>query len=151
MGQLGDVAQDMRELADQMHQGHITDRMMERQRQILSRLLDAQKSIRSQGQRKQRKAEAPRGDAAGVDPGALPEGIDDQETTLGRDVLRGHEGDYPPQYEPMVRSYFRELSGSGGGSPALPGASPDATPAPTDGDDADGGGDALDSGTDGSR
>ncbi len=108
LGDLGTVSGEMEDVAKDLERGDLTRHTLERQRRILSRLLDAQRSARQRGFSRAREA---RGGGVFVyrGPNALPEhlgeGVNPLRTRL-RDALS--EG-YPDGYQPLIRRYFGRL------------------------------------------
>jgi hypothetical protein len=108
LGDLGKIASDMQETAREMLQRRIAPQTLMRQRQILSRLLDAQQAMRSRGKSKKRQAHT------GVNltyrgPGSLPADLGEADNPLRlmmRDALK--EG-YSPEYQALIRRYFENL------------------------------------------
>jgi hypothetical protein len=109
LGRLDDLAKEMADVADQLRKRNVDDRLLDRQDRILSRLLDAQKSVRRRDEKEERESrtaeQLPRSS-----PGPLS-----REQLLGpdrlrTDILRGQADTYPPQYRALVEQYFRALS-----------------------------------------
>ena len=108
LGDLGKIASDMRETASELLQRRVAPQTLMRQRQILSRLLDAQQAMRSRGKSKKRQART------GVNltyrgPGTLPADLGEADNPLRhlmRDALK--EG-YSPEYQALIRRYFENL------------------------------------------
>jgi chromosome segregation ATPase len=109
---LGDVDQLQREMEDaqkDLAEKHVDPRLMERQQKILSRLLDAQRSIRQQEMSPQRESKTATL-AERQSPPPIPEELLKKDRTLEEDVLRGSDDRYPSQYRKLVEEYFRALS-----------------------------------------
>jgi len=111
LGRLQEVENEMEETVNELQQYQIDPRLVERQQRILSRLLDASRSIRGQNREDRRNA-APGEDLANrPSPDELPENLLRFDRTLRDDILRGiREGVYPREYEELIRAYFRALS-----------------------------------------
>ena len=110
LGDLDRIAEQMEETIRELQQGQQNDRTIERQRQILTRMLQAQQSLRTQGREQKR-----RGQSAD-DPGArdAPDDLTPREEaeTLRRDLIRALESGYSPDYEDLIRRYFELLQES---------------------------------------
>jgi hypothetical protein len=109
---LGDVDQLQKEMEDvqkDLAEKHVDPRLMERQQKILSRLLDAQRSIRQQEMSPQRESKTATL-AERRSPPPIPEELLKKDRTLEEDVLRGSDDRYPAQYRKLVEEYFRALS-----------------------------------------
>ena len=108
LGDLGKVASDMDQTAKELQQRNLTPETLQRQQQILSRMLDAQKSMRQRGKSRQREAETGQ-DVAYQGPGSLPINLGESNNPLRqylRDALK--EG-YPTEYQSLIRNYFESL------------------------------------------
>ena len=108
LGDLGRIAAEMEEVAEDMRRGRATRQTVERQRQILSRMLDAQRSVRQRGWSKQR--EARRGkDVTYRGPGSLPPDLGEADNPLRRRLRDALNAGYPAEYQALIRRYFERL------------------------------------------
>ncbi len=82
---------------------------IDRQKRILSRLLDAEKSMRERDYSKQRRAEIGE-DVVRSSPEQLAPDLLEKETTARDDLSRFMEEAYPKQYEQLIKDYFKALS-----------------------------------------
>ncbi|MGQ9664762.1 MAG: hypothetical protein ACUVUH_05445 [bacterium] len=103
---LNNLAEEMKETEEALYQYKLDRKLIERQQLIISRLLDAEKSIRQEDWTKERKSK-PGEDIKRASPMPLPE-------ELGRDELleiiqRALKQPYPEEYELYIREYFRAL------------------------------------------
>jgi len=103
---LDNLAQEMKETEEALYQYKIDRKLIERQQLIISRLLDAERSIRQEDWTKERKSK-PGEDIKHPSPASLPE-------ELGRDELmeiiqRALKQPHPQEYEIYIREYFRAL------------------------------------------
>lgn len=104
---LDKIAEDMQETEQALYQHKIDRQLIERQQKLLTRLLDAQKSIRSSDYGKKRKS-TPGSDVVKREyPGPLP-------SDLGKDELqlllqRALREPLPEEYELYIRAYFKRL------------------------------------------
>ncbi len=103
---LDNLAEEMKENEEALYQYKIDRKLIERQQLIISRLLDADRSIRQEDWTKQRKSR-PGEDKMHGSPLSLPE-------ELGRDQLleiiqHALKQPHPEQYELYIREYFRAL------------------------------------------
>jgi len=109
LGDLDQLIEDMKRVEEDLRRKDVDPRIKERQERILSRLLDAQRSIRQQEMSPQRQSET--GTLARRrSPPPIPEDLLRHERTLEEDVLRGANDRYPTQYRRLVEEYFRALS-----------------------------------------
>lgn len=111
LGRLQEIEKEMDDTVRELQQYRIDPGLLERQQRILSRLLDASRSIRGR-QREERRRAAPGEDLASrPSPGGLSDDLTRFERTLRDDVMgRIEEGAYPQEYEALIRAYFRALS-----------------------------------------
>ncbi len=111
LGRLQQIEREMENTVRELQQYQIDPGLLERQQRILSRLLDASRSIRGR-QREERRRAAPGEDlATRPSPGGLSDDLTRFERTLRDDVMgRIEEGAYPQEYEALIRAYFRALS-----------------------------------------
>ncbi|MBN2620883.1 hypothetical protein JXB22_07305 [candidate division WOR-3 bacterium] len=101
------IAQDMQEAEDALFQHKLDRELIERQQKILTRLLDAQKSIRTEDYGKKRTST----------PGAdvtIPDRPRPLSGDLGKDELRlmlqrALRNPLPEEYEIYIREYFKRL------------------------------------------
>jgi hypothetical protein len=106
LGQLGDMGQEMREIAQDLRDKNLTMRTRERQERIVSRLLDFQRSAREREFKPQRRAQTG-ADVVRVSPRAIsPEAGKDQ---LREDLLRALDSKFARDYEALIRQYFDAL------------------------------------------
>ncbi len=104
-GDLGSIGEEMEEVVRGLEERGLDREIIDRQRRILSRLLDAQRSIRRQGLARQRLAEPARTQSfLPGDPlqGALP--------TPSPAPPPRRDDVYPPAYREAIEAYFRALS-----------------------------------------
>jgi len=115
MGDLEKIAKQMEETARNLQQNERPGRdLIDRQRQILTRLLNAQKSLRTQGKEQQRRGRQADEDIRQSPPGELPS--PDETDQLRRDLIRALDMGYSSDYEELIRRYFELLQDSAPGS-----------------------------------
>lgn len=115
LGDLGRVSDEMDEVARNLARGDLTRQTVDRQRRILSRLLDAQRSARQRGFSRKREAKSGGVFAYGgakTLPENLGEGVNPLRSRM-RDALG--EG-YADSYQPLIRRYFGRLIDQAGRS-----------------------------------
>ncbi len=105
-GDLGKIAGDMREVEKDLEDQVYTERTQRLQERILTRLLDAQRSIRRQDQSRKRESRTARVLQA-PEPPALD--LERRTEDLQRDLLRALEAGYSPDIEELIRDYFEAL------------------------------------------
>ncbi len=111
LGSLEDVAEEMTEVEKSLRQGELDEEVLDRQTQILTRMLDSLKSLQKRDVGKQRKAEVaerPETPAQEVPPlhPELLEIVRKLETTPYAKEFE----DIPFQYREQLRQYFKALS-----------------------------------------
>ena len=104
---LDQVIEEMKQAEEDLYQYKLDRELIERQKKIISRLLDAQKSIRKEDYEKKRKSKPGEEFLVRENPDALP-------AELGKDQLReliqkALRESYPSEYELYIREYFRKL------------------------------------------
>ena len=108
LGDLDKIAQDMREVVQNLEQNNVNSETIQKQERILSRLLDASKSMRERDFEKRRKAqtgtEVARRSPGDIDPSAL-----EGKNKLLEDLLKSLEHGYSKDYKELIRKYFEEL------------------------------------------
>jgi len=109
MGDLGNVAKDMEDVAKDLKQSKFDRETMERQRKILSRMLDAQKSMRTRDYTKKRESESGE-EVARSGPAGLPANFGERRNLLQEDLDQALQEGYSRNYEQVIRQYFEALS-----------------------------------------
>jgi hypothetical protein len=104
---LDNVIEEMKQTEEELYKYKLDRELIERQKKIISRLLDAQKSIRKEDYEKNRKSKTGQEFLARENPDPLPQ-------ELGKDKLReliqqALRESYPKEYELYIREYFKKL------------------------------------------
>ncbi len=106
LGDLDQIARQMQETIKEMQARQIDQKTYERQQQILTRLLDAQRSMRERGREQKREGKTgedfQRSSPADLSPSERAE-------RLRRELLRALEAGYAPDYEELIKRYFEAL------------------------------------------
>lgn len=111
LGRLSEIEREMKESVKQLTQQQMAPELVERQQRILSRLLDASKSMRERDYKDERKATSGEDLAGRTSPDELPAGLLRFDQPLREDLLRSaRDGTYPSEYEDLIRAYFRALA-----------------------------------------
>ena len=109
LGRLDQAHKDMEEVEETLRQGHMGDELEQKQTQILSRLLDATRSIHRRDFDPER--EARRGeDVARPSPAALPRELFRENDRLRQDLLKADADRVPPHYRSLIEAYLRALN-----------------------------------------
>jgi hypothetical protein len=108
LGRLDKLAEEMKRVVEAMEHSEVSEETRERQRRIYTRMLDFQHSLEKQDFKDQRKARFG-DDILRASPDQLDEtrGLTDEE--YERLMTRFQEEGYPPEYEDVIREYFRAL------------------------------------------
>jgi hypothetical protein len=108
LGDLERITEEMREVVRSLQQNAVHQETLERQERILSRLLDASRSMRERDYEKQRRARPgtaiTRRSPADLDPEKLQ-----RQDRLRQDLLRALERGYTKDYRELIQKYFEEL------------------------------------------
>ncbi|HNW35346.1 MAG TPA: hypothetical protein PKM25_10470, partial [Candidatus Ozemobacteraceae bacterium] len=113
LGRLDDVVKEMQDLETKTLDPRLRREVAEKQKAIYERMLKAQKSIKNREEESdERKAAKAREIVQTAPDGPLPEiGTDSRD--LSRDFLGESREEYPKNYEPLLREYYKSLSLSG--------------------------------------
>ena len=111
LGSLEDVAEEMAEVEKSLRQGELNEDVLDRQAQILTRMLDSLKSLQKRDVGKQRKAEVAERPEAPVQevPPLHPELLEIVRKLETTPYAKEFE-DIPFQYREQLRQYFKALS-----------------------------------------
>jgi hypothetical protein len=108
LGDLDKIADDMKEVVQNLQQNNVNPETLRKQERILSRLLDASKSMRERDYEKKRKAttgtEIARRGPGDIDPSLL-----EGKNKLLEDLLKSLEHGYSKDYQELIRKYFDAL------------------------------------------
>ena len=108
MGRLGELGSKMDEVVQDLIKQNVNRETIDRQREILSRMLDAQKSVREREYSKKRKAETAKKFMA-IDPGALKNLSDLQQKKLQEALKKSINEGYQSDYQNLIELYFKQL------------------------------------------
>jgi hypothetical protein len=111
LGRLDQTERDMKEVEEVLRSGNVDGTLEEKQQRILSRLLDAQRSVNRRDfdpQRESRTGE----EVARESPQDLPAELLRQGDRFRQDLLKSELDRYPGQYRAFVEAYLRLLNGS---------------------------------------
>jgi len=111
LGKLDQVDRDMQEVEEILRQGATDGTLEEKQNRIMSRLLDAQRSINRRDFDPERESK-PGVDVARESPPDLPRELLRENDRLRLDLLKADADRYPAQYRTYVEAYLRSLNGA---------------------------------------
>ena len=106
MGDLNRIADQMEETIRELQRGAPGRRMLERQQQILTRMLDATKSMQERGKEKKREGQVGEERFRESPDELSPSEEADQ---LRRALIEALESGYAPDYEELIKRYFELL------------------------------------------
>lgn len=109
LGDLGQVSQEMEDVVKELEKRNVDRKVVERQRRILSRLLDAQKSMHRRDFSKKREAQTAK-EYTVRSPGELPRNLRDDEDRIREDLLRALREGYTIDYQELIKKYFEALA-----------------------------------------
>ena len=112
LGRLDQTAKDMEEVAKDFQQRKIDRQTLDRQQRILSRMLDAQRSMREREYKDERQAERAK-NYRNLDPGALPADLGERKTKMQEDLLRALRENFSRDYRALIQKYFDALTKEG--------------------------------------
>jgi hypothetical protein len=107
-GDLQKIAKDMQEVVTDMQSGRINPETIKRQERILSRLLDATRSINDRDFEKKRESK-PGEDQGKLSPKDLDPATQEGKTRAFREMLKSIQQGYTKDYETLIRQYFEGL------------------------------------------
>ena len=103
---INQIIEDLEAISHDLKRGRLDNALIEKQERILSRLLDAQKSIHKREFSKKRKAEI-----SEIEDWDLPEEIKLKFDKMRRKALLNDDyKDYPKEYQELIREYLRLLN-----------------------------------------
>jgi len=107
LGNLKNLANEMEKIAEDLATFKIDRSTIQRQQQILSRMLDAQKSVRERELSRKRKAQSGKDYVRKSPPHLL--NSKNQDLT-GKSLQEALKEGYTPDYEKLIEEYFRRLN-----------------------------------------
>ncbi|RKY04240.1 hypothetical protein DRP77_04370, partial [Candidatus Poribacteria bacterium] len=111
LGKLEDVAQEMRDVEDSLRRKKLDDQVIEKQRRILTRLLESDKSLRKEDEEsKRRVATTAKKTFTPSKAGPIDEKLLRIRKRLEAEINSLSETPLPQGYRELVRRYFRILS-----------------------------------------
>ncbi len=108
LGRLGELGQKMEEVVQELKARQLDRKVIERQEEILSRLLDAQKSIREKEYSKKRQAEREKSVVA-KSPPELKKELLQREDLIRKALMEALDEGYSLEYRELIKKYFEIL------------------------------------------
>jgi len=109
LGRLDNLAQEMEKIVQDMESMKMDRKTLERQQQVFTRLLDAQKSVREKEYSRDRQAETGKNYARKSPTGKM-DPVNQRAQKLRQDLQRALQEGYHPDYEKLIEDYFKALS-----------------------------------------
>ena len=109
LGDLDQMAKEMGEVVKDLQSLKLDRKTIDRQQQILSRMLDAQKSVREKEYSKKRLAEVGK-EYRRKSPNDRTNVEDPRMKQLSLDLIRALQEGFNPDYEKLIEEYFRALN-----------------------------------------
>ncbi len=109
LGSLEKIAEDMEKVEQDFEEKKITRETIQRQNRILSRMLDAQKSVHQREYSRERQAETGK-QYMTTSPDELPENLGERLDQLQQDLLRAKKEGYSRDYLNVIEKYFKALT-----------------------------------------
>ncbi|HKW50110.1 MAG TPA: hypothetical protein VJQ53_00085 [Candidatus Eisenbacteria bacterium] len=108
LGRLGDVSEDMKKVEQDFRSGRLNQDTVDRQQKILSRLLDAPRSVEKRDYSR-RRVSRPGVDVVRSSPGALSGDLLKSRPSLAALLARGSRDPIAPRYRATVDEYFQSI------------------------------------------
>lgn len=105
---MDDIAKEMQEVVKDIESGNITEETLKRQERILSRLLDANKSINKRDFEKQRESKTAKS-FRNESPESLDMSTEEGKKRTLRDLMKENKAKYSKDYEILINNYFEVL------------------------------------------
>jgi len=106
--ELRKIADDMQQSIGDMKSSGITPSTLQRQERILSRLLDAERSVHTRDKDQERES-TPGQDIVRPSPRALDIASPEAQKELQQEITNAKETGYTPDYDALIRKYFESL------------------------------------------
>lgn len=107
--ELKKIADEMKEIASNVQRGNISPQTLERQEKILSRLLDATRSINERDYEKKRESERGK-DIYAKSPSGIDLSTQEGRSKAMQELLQSLKQGYNKDFEQIIRKYFEKLS-----------------------------------------
>jgi len=111
LGRLDQTEREMKEVEELLRDGATDPSLEEKQTRILSRMLDATRSLNRRDFEPQRESR-PGEDVARAAPPEIPPELLHQSDRLRLDLLKAETDRYPAQYRSFIEAYLKALNGS---------------------------------------
>ena len=111
LGDLNSIAEEMKEVEGELRQGNLNQQVLDKQREILTRMLESSKSLQKREVSKRRRSEvAKTPTAAGDDVPPLDPKLLETIQQIESNLRSGDQEGLPSQYRELIQQYFKALS-----------------------------------------
>ncbi len=108
LGRLDELSKDLDKLVEDMERGP-SEGVLQRQAQILNRMLDFERSLQTQREDQRREARRPVKDIFNLSPDGLKADVGRRAAEIEALLQKFLDEPHPPEYQEAVRSYFEAL------------------------------------------
>jgi hypothetical protein len=109
LGDLAKVGEEMEEVVQDLESRNVSRNTINQQKRILSRLLDAQRSMHNRDFSKKREAETGK-EYQAASPQALPTNLLSQKDLLKNELLKAMKEGYSKDFRELIQKYFEALA-----------------------------------------
>ncbi len=102
------ILEQMKEVVTDLQSQNLDDNLIQKQQNILSRLLDAQRSVNERDYEKKRESEAGKM-FAGKSPAELNLNIEEQKSVLEKELLNAEKEGYSKDFIELIKKYYQKL------------------------------------------
>jgi len=110
LGSLSEVAKDMKEVERELERGNLNEQVLDKQRKILTRMLESTKSLQKRQMSKRRKGETAKTTFYSETPEPIDPKLLENIKQLELQLQSAEAEDLPQQYRELVRMYYKALS-----------------------------------------
>ncbi len=110
LGDLSGTAQEMEEVINEIKRKKYSRVTHKRQERILSRMLNAQKSLTTQGKKEERLATKSKQEGTFLGPAGLPSDLGQRQNLTTEALNQALKAGYSRDYQTMIRQYFHYLN-----------------------------------------
>ena len=112
LGDLSGIARDMDEVIKDLQKNQYSQKTQDRQRKILSRMLDSQVSMTQRGEKDERQSSSAELELTYSGPGGLPTNLGQRENITLKALNSSMRAGYSKEHQNMIKRYFNFLSSS---------------------------------------
>ncbi len=110
LGNLKDIAKEMREVEGELTKGNLDQQVLDKQRKILTRMLESAKSLQKRQMSKRRKGETAKDTAYSEAPESINPELLKTLKQVEAELQSSNAENWPEQYRELVRLYYKALS-----------------------------------------